>query len=150
MPQSLSRILIHEIFSTKDRHRSLRVDLQPELFDYLGGALKAQGCFPIQIGGVEDHVHLFFALDRIHSISKITEQIKSSSSRWLKQQGSELSDFFWQRGYGAFSVSSSHQDQVVAYIQQQRIHHQTLSFQDEFRRFLGRHSIPFDERYVWD
>lgn len=150
MPQSLSRLLVHEIFSTKNRQRDLHPEVQPELFAYLGGALKNQGCFPIRIGGVEDHVHLFFVLDRIHSISKITEQIKITSSRWLKEQKPQLGGFAWQRGYGAFSVSPSCEETVVQYIHNQRVHHQTLTFQDEFRQFLVRHSIPFDERYVWD
>jgi len=150
MPQSLSRILIHLIFSTKNRERVLTPTIQRELHPYLAGTLDNLECPSLQAGGVEDHVHLFFGLSRTRTIAQVVETVKSSSSKWNKTKGREFANFHWQSGYGAFSVSQSDADTVVAYIQNQSHHHQRMTFQEEYRRLLERYQVAFDEKYVWD
>ena len=150
MPQSLSRILIHLVFSTKNRERTLTPEIQTELHSYLAGTLDNIKCPSLQVGGVQDHVHLLFGLSRTHTIAEVVETVKTSSSRWIKSKGSELVAFHWQSGYGAFSVSQSDADVVVTYIRNQAKHHQQMTFQDEYRRLLERYQVAFDERYMWD
>lgn len=150
MPQSLSRILIHLVFSTKNRDRVISPALQPELHLYLSGILNGIDCPSLQVGGTEDHVHLFFGLSRTSTISAVVETVKTASSKWVKIKGGQFSKFHWQSGYGAFSVSQSDAETVIAYVKNQREHHQKMSFQDEYRRLLERYQVAFDERYVWD
>jgi len=150
MPQSLSRLLIHLVFSTKNRERLLTPSIQTELHPYLAGTLDNIQCPSLQVGGVEDHVHVLFGLSRTRTVAEVVEILKTSSSKWLKTKDLRLADFHWQSGYGAFSVSQSDADAVVAYIHSQARHHQRMTFQDEYRRLLERYQIPFDERYVWD
>lgn len=150
MPQSLSRILIHLVFSTKGRERILDHALQSELHPYLAATLDNIECPCLRVGGVEDHVHLFFGLARTRTISEVVETVKTSSSKWIKSKGDRFRGFHWQSGYGAFSVSHSDAEAVVAYIRDQERHHQKMTFQDEYRRLLERYEVPFDERYVWD
>ena len=150
MPQSLSRILVHLVFSTKGRGRVLPPAVQTELHPYLAGTLDNIGCQSLQVGGVEDHVHLFFGQSRTRTIADVVETAKTSSSKWIKTKGAAFADFHWQSGYGAFSVSQSDADAVVAYIRDQAQHHQKMTFQDEYRRLLERYHVAFDERYVWD
>lgn len=150
VPQSLSKVYIHLVFSTKDRARSLSGDICPELHLYLGGILKRCGCTPVEINTEPDHVHALFLLSRTETLSEIVGHLKKSSNDWLRMRGPEFSEFFWQGGYGAFSVSQSRLEQVQAYIRNQREHHRVKSFQDEFRALLKSHKIEYDERYVWD
>jgi putative transposase len=150
MPQSLARILTHLVFSTKNRRPVLTLPIQNELHPYLAGVLNAIECPAFQVGGVEDHVHLFFGLARTRTIAEVVEKVKTSSSRWIKTNRNEFGDFHWQAGYGAFSVSQSDAEIVVEYIRNQARHHEKMSFQDEYRRFLERYRIAYDERYVWD
>jgi putative transposase len=150
MPQSLSRILVHLVFSTKNRERALTPAIQVELHPYLAGVLNGIDCLSLQVGGVEDHVHLFFGLSRTRTIADVVETVKTSSSKWIKTKGAALASFHWQAGYGAFSVSQSDATTVVAYVQDQAKHHHKMTFQDEYRRLLGRYQVAFDERSVWD
>ena len=150
MPQSLSRILIHLVFSTKNRERILTPTIQTELHPYLAGTLDNIECPSLQVGGVEDHVHLFFGLSRTRTIADVVETVKTSSSKWIKTKGVAFADFHWQSGYGAFSVSQSDADAVVTYVRNQAQHHQKMTFQDEYRRLLERYQVAFDEKYVWD
>lgn len=150
MPQSLSRILIHLVFSTKNREPFLSTSMQSELHPYLAGTLDNIDCPSLQVGGVEDHVHLFFGLSRTKTIADIVETVKISSSKWIKTKGASFANFHWQSGYGAFSVSQSDAEAVVNYIRNQAEHHRKMSFQDEYRRLLERYHVKFDERYVWD
>jgi len=150
MPQSLARILVHLVFSTKDRARVLTPVLQTELHPYLAVVLRDNGCPSLQVGGMDDHVHLIFGLSRTLTVAQVVETVKTNSSKWIKTKGPELAGFHWQGGYGAFSVSQSKADEVVRYIQGQAEHHRILTFQEEFRKFLERHQVPYDERYVWD
>jgi REP element-mobilizing transposase RayT len=146
----LSRILVHLIFSTKDRVPCLDPAVQAELHPYLAVVLRDNGCPSLKVGGAGDHVHLLFGLSRTMSIAEVVETVKTSSSKWIKGQGPQLLGFHWQGGYGAFSVSQSHADTVVQYIAGQVEHHRRVTFQEEFRAFLERYQVPFDERYVWD
>ena len=150
MPQSLSRILVHLIFSTKNRVAALTPALCTELYPYLAATLRDNACPALRVGGVEDHVHILFGLSRTLSVANVVETVKTSSSKWIKTRGPELGSFYWQGGYGAFSVSQSDVEAVIQYIDHQEEHHKRMSFQDEFRKFLDRYQIPYDERYVWD
>jgi putative transposase len=150
VPQSLSRILIHLVFSTKNRACVFTPAIQTELHPYLAGILDNIECPSLQVGGIEDHVHLLFGLSRTRDIANVVETVKTSSSKWIKTKGTEFADFHWQSGYGAFSVSQSDAGKVVAYIRNQMRHHQKMTFQDEYRQLLERYHIVFDEKYVWD
>jgi putative transposase len=151
MPQSLAKVWIHLIFSTKDRYpflagKPVRLDMHA----YLATVLRNHECETLVVGGVEDHIHALFALSRNHSIADIVKEIKIALSRWVKEKSSTLSQFSWQRGYGAFSVSQSQLDEVTRYIEWQEEHHRRISFQDEYRAFLKKYRVEYDERYVWD
>jgi len=151
MPQSLTKILVHTVFSTKDRRPFLRdKSLRDELHRYLGGILAHHDCQPLIIGGVEDHVHLLSTLARTCAAADMVKEVKRGSSLWLKTKSADLSDFAWQNGYGIFSIGFSQVEGVKHYIAGQEEHHRKISFQDEFRQFLRRYAIEFDERYVWD
>ena len=148
MPQSLARVIVHAVFSTKNREPLTANEFRDQLYDYLGGTLGALRCPVIQVGGVMDHVHLLYVLSRTLSISKVMEEVKKESSKWAK--GLVHPNFFWQTGYAAFSVSPSNITRVAAYIANQEKHQLKLGFQDEFRELLRRHKVEWDERYVWD
>ena len=151
MPQSLAKILVHTVFSTKNRRPFLRdKSLRDELHRYLGGILAHHDCQPLIIGGVEDHVHLLSTLARTCAVAEMVKEVKRGSSLWLKTKSSELNDFAWQNGYGIFSIGFSQVEGVKHYIAGQEEHHRKISFQDEFRQFLRRYEIEFDERFVWD
>jgi putative transposase len=148
MPQSLSKILVHLIFSTKHRELTINDMVRPHLHAYLVGILDNLKCPSLQTGGTNDHVHILFALGRTVTVSDVVEEVKKGSSKWMKTQ--DVSTFTWQAGYGAFSVGESQAATVVRYIQRQEEHHRRLSFQGEFRRFLEKYRVAYDERYVWD
>jgi putative transposase len=151
MPQSLAKILVHTVFSTKDRRTFLHDQtLREELHRYLGGILMNLDCQPIIVGGVEDHVHLLCALSRTCNAAEMVKEVKRSSSLWIKTKSADLQNFAWQNGYGIFSVGFSQIESVREYIAGQDEHHRKVSFEDEFRQFLKRYEIEFDERYVWD
>jgi putative transposase len=147
--QSLANILTHLIFSTKNREPLLAdKDLRQRAHAYLATVLQDLKCPALIVGGVADHVHILCQLAKTQSVSVVMEHLKTSSSKWLKTQG--IRTFSWQRGYGAFSVSQSNVASVVSYIEKQEEHHRTVTFEEEFRLFLKRYRVAFDERYVWD
>ena len=150
MPQSLSCVHIHLIFSTKNRHPFIDDGIRESLHSYFAVVLKDINCPAIIVNSVEDHIHTLFSLSRTIAICDVVEKIKVSSSKWIKTQDPRFNAFAWQGGYGDFGVSKSDVDTVRAYIANQREHHRKLSFQDEYRAFLKRHEIPHDERYMWD
>ena len=151
MPQSLAKVLIHTVFSTKERRPFLRDTLlREELHRYLGGILAHLDCQPMIVGGVADHVHLLFMLSRTATIADVVKELKRASSVWLKQRPPPIADFAWQNGYGAFSIGASQIDAARKYIAGQEKHHRTISFQDEVRELLRRYQVEYDERYVWD
>jgi putative transposase len=150
MPQSLARLHIHLIFSTKHRAPLLHDAVRDSLHRYMAVVLQNLGCPPTLINSVEDHVHILFELARTVAVSAAVEAVKKTSSKWIKTQGSELAHFAWQGGYGAFAVSESLVPALRDYIANQREHHRKRTFQEEYRIFLERHGVPFDERYMWD
>ena len=150
MPQSLARVHIHLTCSTKNRQSLLDDAVREALQRYMAVVLANLGCPAELINSVEDHVHILFELSRTVAISAAVEEVKKSSSRWIKTQGERFAAFAWQAGYGVFAVSESNVAAVRAYIAEQREHHRRASFQDEYRAFLQKHRVPYDERYVWD
>jgi REP element-mobilizing transposase RayT len=120
------------------------------LHSYLGGILRQWESPAILVNSVADHIHILFCLSKNHALKDVVEEVKKGSSKWIKGRGQEFASFFWQAGYGAFSVSQSHVPSVKRYISNQEAHHKKLGFQDEFRAFLKRYEIEYDERYVWD
>jgi putative transposase len=150
MPQSLSYLLTHIVFSTKDRAPVLDATVRPALHAYLATVARNADCECFRVGGVADHVHLAVRLSRTITMAQLIEELKTSSSKWLKTQSPALAAFAWQRGYGAFSVGPSDLNALLHYIDNQEEHHKKRSFQDEYRAFLMKYGIEFDERYVWD
>lgn len=150
MPQSLSKMLLHIIFSTKNRQPFIDGCIESELYAYMTSIAVSNGSYVHKIGGIPDHVHLFVNLPRTLSISDFLEEIKKNSSKWIKTKGQQYENFSWQRGFGAFSVSTSQHKAVVTYLANQKEHHKKHSFQDEYRKFLQLNEIAYDERYVWD
>ena len=151
MPQSLSAVYIHLVFSTKDRRPWLRDEaIRRDLHSYLGGVSKQLDCPTILVGGVEEHVHVLARFGRSITQAEWVKELKRISNAWVKGQGRDFEDFAWQAGYADFSVSQSKLDEVKEYIAGQEEHHRKVEFQEEFRALLRRHEIEWDERYVWD
>jgi REP element-mobilizing transposase RayT len=150
MPQSLSLVVIHVMFSTKDRRPLLNIDMRPKLHAYLATVAREAGCECYRVGGVADHIHLAIRLSRTLTIADLVENLKTSSSKWLKTQAPSLAAFSWQRGYGCFSVGPTDLNALCAYIDSQEDHHRTRSFQDEFRIFLKKYGVQYNEAYIWD
>ena len=150
MPQSLSSILIHLIFSTKNREPFISTAIEPELHPYMAKIFRELKSPSLAIGGTADHVHILFSLGRVIKIADLVEEVKSESSKWIKTKSEEFENFYWQRGYGAFSIGQSQVTAVKRYIARQKVHHERVTFQDEYRKFLKSYGIDYDERYVWD
>jgi len=150
MPQSLTKIFLHIIFSTKYRNPIIDEGIENELFHYVGGVCKELECQPILVGGYEDHIHILSSLSKKITVIKLLQEVKQNSSLWIKTKGNRYSEFHWQDGYAAFSVGPKHLDRIANYIYHQKDHHKKLSYQDECRSFFTECRIEFDERYVWD
>jgi REP element-mobilizing transposase RayT len=150
MPQSLSQIIVHAVFSTKHRTPWLDEELRKALFAYLATVIESKGHVPILVGGHDDHVHILFGLAKTVPISEMIKHTKVTSSVWIKEEFENRKDFAWQSGYGAFSVAYTSIGSTMAYISNQDEHHKKLSFQEEFRKLMEEHGIVYDERYVWD
>jgi REP-associated tyrosine transposase len=150
MPQSLSNILLHIVFSTKDRRPLIRPDVESELHRYLASVCRACDCPAHEVGGTEDHVHVICSLARTTAVSDLLEEIKKRSSKWIKTKGAGYRLFSWQRGYGAFSIGRSQLPAARRYVAGQKKHHRRRSFRDEFRTLLERYGVSFDEQFVWD
>ena len=150
MPQSLAKLYVHLVFSTKNRAPILSDEHATDLHAYMGGTLIGLECVPVEINTQPDHAHVLFLLGRTVALSKVVGAVKKSAADWLRTKGSRYEAFQWQAGYGAFSVSQSAVEGVCAYIRNQTEHHQKRTFQQEFRTLLSKYGIPFDERYVWD
>lgn len=150
MGQSLVKNYMHIVFSTKHREPLILESVENELYAYLGGICKTMECNPIKIGGYTDHIHILCMLSKKIALMDLLEETKSHSSKWIKTKGEEFSNFYWQNGYGAFSVSHGHVERVINYIANQKAHHSKNIFQDEFRILLKKYEVEYDERYVWD
>jgi putative transposase len=150
MSQSLVQNYIHIVFSTKLRQPLIQEAIEPELYAYLGGICNRLDCQIIKIGGYKDHIHILCKLSKKIALMRLLEELKSHSSKWIKTKGEEYQNFYWQGGYGAFSVNESGVEAVSKYITNQKKHHSKKNFQEEYRNLLTRNNIEFDERYVWD
>ena len=150
MPQSLANILVHLIFSTKNRVPLIHPEIEDELYRYLASVCRSCGCPAHRIGGTEDHVHIACTLSRTMTVSDLLEEIKKRSSKWMKMKSTDFARFYWQGGYGAFSIGQSQLARLKRYIAGQKEHHRQKTFQEEFREFLEKYGVDYDERYVWD
>ncbi|QDT01560.1 IS200/IS605 family transposase [Adhaeretor mobilis] len=150
MPQSLTKLYAHLVFSTKNRKPWLDEPIRPRVHAYLATTIRDMDCRWVVVGGADDHVHILFDMGKKHAPAEFVEHIKRESSKFVKTLGNQYQRFYWQRGYGMFSVSPILRDDAEAYVRNQEEHHRTRSFQDEFRAMLNKYGIEFDERYVWD
>lgn len=150
MPQSLTKLFAHLVFSTKNREPTLDDEIRPRVHAYLATIVRSLDSPWVVVGGVADHVHLLFDMGKHHAPVAFVEQIKRESSKFVKTLGARYKQFYWQRGYGMFSVGPAHRDEAEAYVRNQEEHHRTKSYQDEFRAMLRRYGVEFDEQYVWD
>lgn len=141
---------MHIVFSTKHRQPLIRQPIEAELHSYLGGICNNLGCQSIKLGGYTDHIHILCLLSKKIALMNLVEKIKSHSSKWIKTKGDDYRNFYWQNGYGAFSVNPSETDRVIEYIANQHEHHRKKTFQDEYRAFLKKYKVEYDEQYVWD
>jgi len=149
MPHSYTSMMVHVVFSTKDRQPQLDPTLEERLYPYFGGILREMGGMLLAVNGAQDHVHVLASMNATMSIAEIAGKIKGSSSKWIHETFHDRSRFAWQRGYAAFSVSESQAARVASYIARQKTHHEKVSFRDEFLRLLNAHGISPDEKYLW-
>jgi REP element-mobilizing transposase RayT len=150
MPQSLVNLLVHCVFSTKDRRKLISPELATRLYPYFGGIARELKMNLLAVGGMPDHVHLLFTLPSTLAISKAIQLLKGSSSKWIHDTFPEHQLFEWQRGYGAFSIGTNDIERTVAYIKNQSEHHQVRSFEQEYLLFVDRNEVAYDERYLFD
>ena len=148
MPDSYTNLLYHIVFSTKDRRPIITADYEPRLYDYIGGTVRSLGGICLELNGTEDHIHLLAKLRPDRAVSDVLPDLKANASGWMHDVFPRLSDFSWQRGYGAFTVSHSNVKQVQHYLARQKEHHRKVSFRDEFINFLKANGIQYDERYI--
>jgi putative transposase len=150
MPSTFTNLLYHIVFSTKQREPLITEDFREELYKYIGGIIRAEDGILIEIGGIDDHVHLVAKLKPSMAVSEYLNKIKSNSSKWVNENKKSARRFAWQEGYAAFTVSESQVPPVREYIQNQEVHHKKISFQQEFIALLERHGISYDPQYIWD
>lgn len=149
MAQTLIKTYVHIVFSTKLRKPLIGTSIEKELHYYLLGLCSELGCYPIRIGGYNDHIHILYNLSKRITLAVLLEKLKGHSSKWIKTKGSEFKDFYWQDGYGAFSVSESDLPHLIEYIDKQHEHHTVKSFKEEFIEILKENEVEYDERYLW-
>ncbi|HRG07330.1 MAG TPA: IS200/IS605 family transposase [Cyclobacteriaceae bacterium] len=150
MGRSLVKNYLHIVFSTKNHQPLIHPPVETELHSYLGGICNNLECPVIKVGGYTDHIHILCLLSKKLMLIKLMEELKSHSSKWIKTKGTGYENFYWQDGYGAFSVNPSEVDTVINYIDKQHDHHTEKSFQEEYRAFLKKYKVDYDEKYVWD
>ena len=150
MPQSLSKVYLHIVFSIKYRQNLITEDIETVLFEYIGGICKSLECNPIIVGGYLDHIHILCCLSKENTIANLVKIVKSKSSKWIKTKGKEFQNFYWQNGYAVFSVNPFQLNIVESYIKHQRKHHQQKNYKNEILYFLRKYKIDYDEKYLWD
>jgi len=150
MSHTATNLLVHLIFSTKQRRGLIIAEIESDLHAYLGGIVRETGGVALAINGMPDHVHLLVRQPASRSVAEIVRLAKTNSSRWVHERRPRRRDFAWQTGYGAFTVSESGVAAVRDYIARQREHHKRISFQEEFLAFLRKNKIQVDERFLWD
>lgn len=150
MGQSLVKNYVHIVFSTKYRQPLIQQSIEPELYSYLGGICNKLECQVLKVGGYTDHIHILCMLSKKITLAKLVEEIKKNSSKWIKTQDKKYSNFYWQDGYGAFSVNPAQVEIVTNYIANQKEHHNKKTYQNEYRAILKKYEVKYDERYVWE
>jgi REP element-mobilizing transposase RayT len=149
MASSLVKIDIHLVFHVKSTGIPMRKEDLPRIFQYIGGVIKGMDGIPIVVGGIEDHIHILASLPKTMALTDFVRNIKANSSKWIKTLDCYYTPFCWQDGYGAFSVSPSLLDKTINYIRKQEEHHRKRSFHDEYKSFLERYNISYDEKYAF-
>jgi len=150
MAQSLVSNYIHITFSTKKRQKLIDFQIEKELYSYLGGICMNLECNPVMVGGHLDHVHILCTLSKKLPLTVLVEKLKANSSKWIKSKGKQYQNFYWQSGYGAFSVSSKQVEMLTKYIKKQKEHHQNMSFLEEFVLILKKHKVEYNPDYIID
>ncbi len=150
MGQSLVQNYIHIVFSTKYRKNLIYPPYEKELHAYIGGVCNELECQVLSVGGFTDHIHILCMLSKKIALVELVKKVKANSSKWIKTKDPSLHNFYWQDGYGAFSVKPSETDVVVNYIKNQHAHHSKKTFQEEYRLFLNKYKVAYNEKYVWD
>jgi REP element-mobilizing transposase RayT len=150
MGQTLVKNYIHIVFSTKNRKPIIYESIEEELFSYIGGVCNQLDCHVIGVGGYLDHIHILCMLSKKIALMKLVEEIKTHSSKWIKNQGYEYRNFYWQTGYGAFSTKPNEVDIVANYIGNQKAHHTKRTFKQEYKIILDKYQMEYNEEYVWD
>jgi REP-associated tyrosine transposase len=149
MANTFASLFYHVVFSTKNRVGFIRPEIEERVWAYIGGIARKRKMTAIQVGGAEDHIHALVMAPPTLAPSEIAKYLKGDSSKWIHEEFPDLRVFGWQDGYGAFSVSKSNVPSVMKYIQDQREHHKTRTYQEEYLEFLGKHGVEYDERYLW-
>jgi putative transposase len=149
MGQSLANILVHLVFATKGRRRLIVPELQESLYEYIGGICRSRKVKVHQIGGIEDHIHMLISLPRDIALSRLVNEVKAISTKWVRGHGGQWNIFGWQGGYGAFSIGQSMYNTVIDYIANQKRHHQTMSFKEEMEGLLRKYQVEFDPHFLW-
>ena len=149
MANTYTSLHYHLIFSTKNRVAHLTPEIEQRVWGYIGGVARHHKMTALQIGGFDDHIHALVMAPPTIAPSQIAQYLKGDSSKWIHETFPHLREFVWQEGYGAFTVSKSNLEAVGGYIQKQREHHHQRGFQEEYRDFLRKHGIEYEERYVW-
>ncbi|MFZ3209181.1 MAG: IS200/IS605 family transposase [Geobacteraceae bacterium] len=149
MANTYTALHYHIVFSTKNREPWLTPDKESRIWEYLGGIARANGMKALKVGGCDDHLHILLALPTTMTVSKAVQLLKGASSRWIHETDNDMMAFAWQDGYGAFTAGISQISDTIQYIEGQREHHRTKSFQEEYIHFLRKHGVEYDERYVW-
>jgi REP element-mobilizing transposase RayT len=148
MSQSFTQVYVHIVFHTKNNVDHIYPEIEDELYAYIGGILRNCKSNVIQIGGTTDHLHILCILHKTFSLSDLAEEIKKSSSKWIKTKGDAYKNFYWQDGYGGFSVSASQINVVKRYIINQKEHHKKVSYLDEYKHLLDEYGIPYEDRFL--
>jgi putative transposase len=149
MAQTLTRLLVHAVFSTKNRTNLIKPEIEPELYAYMGGICRNAQSPLLCIGGTANHLHLLVSLSKNTALADLMMNVKKDSSKWIKTKGTPFADFEWQDGYGGFSIGESQVDDLRGYIGRQKEHHLTVTFEEEYLAFLKKYNVPCDDRYVW-
>jgi putative transposase len=150
MSQSLTNIIIHIVFSTRNREHILPPEITPKLYGFMAKLLQNRGCQVFKIAGISNHVHILCLMSKKYTIEDIIKEIKTSSSKWLKTQGDGFANFHWQRGYGVFSINAANKEMIINYIANQGVHHQKYDFKNELRALLHKNHVAYDERFIWN
>lgn len=150
MPQSLASIPLHCVWSTRDRQPLIKPEIEKELFSYMAAIFRENESPALTINGTENHVHSLVILSRKVTVAKLIEEVKKSSSKWIKTKGVFYKNFYWQSGYAVLGIGQSGIESLKTYIANQKEHHRRKTFQEEYIEFLKQYNIEYDERYVWD